>query len=87
MFNKNTRIASLIMLVCMISAMFTFLLPVSADGAAIDRDLMTTEEILATYLTEVYEDERAKLATMEYKKSSPNGDYRLYIADGGLLVA
>lgn len=81
MFTKNTRIASFIMLICMISAMFTFLLPVSADGVApeISKDLMTTEEILATYLTKVYENQREKLATMEYKKSSPDGNYRLYI--------
>ena len=58
MFNKNTRIASLIMLICMISAMFTFLLPVSADGATgeIGRDLMTTEEILPTILADPFAD-------------------------------
>ncbi len=82
MITRNTRYASLIVLVCMIVATFTFLLPVSADGATSsegDRALMTTDEILATYLTTVYESKEAKLATMEYKKSSPNGDYRLYM--------
>ena len=82
MISRNTRYASFIVLVCMIIATFTFLLPVSADGVAEkedDRALMTTDEILATYLTKVYESKEAKLATMEYKKSSPNGDYRLYM--------
>ena len=81
MTTKNTRIASLFILICMITAMFTFLLPVSADSAAPEtgEELLTTEEILATYLTKVYKNERAKLATMEYKKASPNGNYRLYI--------
>ncbi len=82
MITRNTRYVSMIVLVCMIVATFTFLLPVSADstaGAETDRSLMTTNEILTTYLTAEYDDEEAKLQTMEYKKSSPNGDYRLYM--------
>ena len=81
MITKNTRYASMIVLVCMLIATFTFLLPVSAAETSVedDRALMYTDEILATYLTTVYENEEAKLATMEYKKSSPNGNYQLYM--------
>lgn len=83
MNKKNIRAFSTIALIAMLVATFAFLLPVSADTETsepeTDKDLMTTTEILRTYLTEVYENKEEKLAAMQYRKSSPNGDYRLYV--------
>ncbi len=79
---KNIRAFATIALVAMLVATFAFLLPVSAETEEVpetDKNLMTTAEILKTYLTTVYETKEEKLATMQYKKSSPNGDYRLYV--------
>ena len=83
MITKNTRYFAMIALVCMLITTFTFLLPISAEDAVVeDKEeevVMSTSEILATYLTTEYLNKEEKLETMTYKKSSPNGDYRLYI--------
>ncbi|MBE6608611.1 MAG: hypothetical protein E7633_08655 [Ruminococcaceae bacterium] len=82
MITKNTRYFAMIALVCLLITTFTFLLPISAEDAIVEEEenvVMSTSEILATYLTAEYESREEKLATMTYKKSSPNGDYKLYI--------
>ncbi|MBQ5602519.1 MAG: hypothetical protein IIU77_06840 [Clostridia bacterium] len=82
MITKNTRYFAMIALVCMLITTFTFLLPISADEVTAPEEetvVMSTSEILATYLTTEYGSKEEKLATMTYKKSSPNGDYKLYI--------
>ncbi len=83
MITRNTRYFAMIALVCMLITTFTFLLPISAEDAVVEEEeeeiIMSTSEILATYLTAEYETKEEKLATMTYMKSSPNGDYRLYV--------
>ncbi len=87
MVTKNTRLFAMILLLCTLIATFTFLLPVSAEGEETttpeeggeDEVIMSTADILATYLTAEYKTKEEKLATMTYMKSSPNGNYKLYM--------
>ena len=57
MITKNTRYFAMIALVCMLITTFTFLLPISADEVTAPEEetvVMSTSEILATYLTTEY---------------------------------